>query len=106
MEVERDYSMPDHEVLRRRLHAVRVDSASVARTIPDDAVVLWEATDGVRCVLLPRHTGGQVEIAVVQGGSCVWRMAFDTDTDAADFAIAAMHDVDGFVPRASWPDRT
>jgi hypothetical protein len=60
--------------------------------------ILWETDSGIRCLMTRGERGRSIEIAIVHERTVLHRVTFMTDTQAADFAIAAMHDADGFVP--------
>ena len=62
-------------------------------SLPNE-VVLWETADGVRCLSARREQGPPFEITITQRNNVLRRMAFEHDEDAADFAIAAMHEAD------------
>jgi len=70
----------------------------VATSLPNE-IVLWETADGVRCLSARREDGPPFEITIVHRKNVVTRMAFERDEDAADFAIAAMHEGDNFLRR-------
>jgi hypothetical protein len=60
----------------------------------DSPVVLWENESGVRC-LSSRLEDGSIEITIESAGTVLERAVFTAHTDAADYAIAAMHSADG-----------
>ena len=62
-------------------------------------IVLWETPDGVRCLSARREDGPPFEIIIAHRNTVLMQMAFEHDEDAADFAIAAMHEPDGFLRR-------
>jgi hypothetical protein len=63
----------------------------------DERVLLWATHNGIRCLMTRGERGRPIEIAIVSERKVLHRVAFTTDAQAADFAIAAMHDADGFV---------
>ena len=62
-------------------------------------IVLWETADGVQCLSARRENGPPFEITIAHHNRVLTRMAFEHDEDAADFAIAAMQEPDGFLRR-------
>ena len=78
------------------------------RPLEDSQILLWETAAGRRCTLVRRDSPRSFEVTIRHGADILQRVAFDHDTDAADFAIAAMHDgrVNGLppaVPKAPTP---
>lgn len=65
------------------------------RDLPSE-VTLWENADGIRCVSHYGQAGPPFEIIIVHGDQIVTRRAFEHDDDAADFAIASMHQDDRY----------
>lgn len=63
-----------------------------SRPLADSEILLWETAAGLRCTLARRTSPPFFEITVQRGADILQRVAFDHDADAADFAIAAMHD--------------
>ena len=70
-------------------------------SLPNE-IVLWESADGVRCISARREDGPPFEITIAHRDDVLARMAFEHDEDAADFAIAAMHEADNFLRSSRW----
>lgn len=65
------------------------------RPLPSE-VTLWENANGIRCVSHYGQAGPPFEIVIVHGDQIVTRRAFEHYDDAADFAIASMHQDDRY----------
>jgi len=60
--------------------------------VPDvNGVILWEEARDVRCVFVRRDGPPRFVVTIYRGPDVLQEAAFDSDIEASDFAIAAMH---------------